>query len=419
MSDTTWQLPFAGHHFISASAAHLTFVGGAGDFDGQGTIRHPGDLEGQVEGAMSNLAAALAAESCGLGDVVRLKVFYRSAADDGGADRDDGVAAEWALLARLAAAFEDDPLPAISLLPVPLQPFAGQELQVQAIAQRGWRGFDDIRVVSEPAPERHAAAFQGRPVTWGLRAGELISVPLRTAAGDDAATAALGEGVPQTHAIMTRMGETLAALGASFQDSIKKEGYYFGTTRPQWAEMAAVRASYFKEPGPVATMVPGHILWPAGSVTKIELLAMRQKRLTYDKYIPRDDSWPDRVWDWPLNLPYRQGTRLRDTIWLGGQVPAPPFAHALDRVLPAQLVPQTRLTMSYIEDLLRGFGRRPADLKLLIAYFTSDGTPEATATFLDTVAACVDGPLPPITVVPQPHMHTPETMVEIWGIAQG
>ena len=56
--------------------------------------------------------------------------------------------------------------------------------------------------------------------------------------------------------------------------------------------------------------------WPADAATKIELLAMRRTRGGFDKYIPREDCWPERVWDWPIPLPYRQAIKLRDTIML-------------------------------------------------------------------------------------------------------
>ena len=61
--------------------------------------------------------------------------------------------------------------------------------------------------------------------------------------------------------------------------------------------------------------------------------------------------------------------------------------------------------------------QRTGDLRLLVCYFTSAGTPAETSRFLDAVADCVAGPLPPITVLPQPHMHSEEMAVEIWGVA--
>jgi len=72
--------------------------------------------------------------------------------------------------------------------------------------------------------------------------------------------------------------------------------------------------TYFREPAAVATVVPCHALWPEGALTKVEVLGMRAYRNGFDKYIPRDDRWPERVWDWPISVPYRQGVRLRNTI---------------------------------------------------------------------------------------------------------
>ena len=291
-------------------------------------------------------------------------------------------------------------------------------MQLQAIAQRRWRASGDIRSATRPVPPAWADYFAGRPVTGGLRAGEFIALANRTAADDSGAIAAPDDGVAQSHAIMALHAATLAELGAGLQDSVKMEGTYFGTTRAQWAPLAKARASHFAEPGPPATVVPCQRLNPAGAVTKIEVMAMREDRNGFDKYIPRDDSWPKRVWDWPIPLPYRQAIRLRDTIWLGGQVPSAPFSNSGERMLPGNLVGQTRLTMSYIEDLLRGFGRTPADLKLMVCYFTCDRGEETTRLFLDTLTGCIGRALPPTTLVAKPMMHSVENTVEIWGVAQ-
>ena len=355
-----WRLPIESTHHLAGSAGGLVFVGGAGDFDEKGQVRHPNNLSDQIPGALANVAAALAIESAGLADVVRLKAFYRN----------DGTVNEWEVLARIAQGFSFSVLPVISLIPVPLQPFEGQAIQVQAIALRKWRDGKDIRVVTRSVPDEFKA-FGLDEITSGLRAGEFLSLAARTASDTLGTIDSTENGPSQTHAIMTSMESDLTQLGASFQDAVKKEGYYFGTTREHWREMAQVRASYFREPGPPATVVPCHVLWPENALTKVEVLAMRTTRSGFDKYIAREDHWPRRVWDWPVPLPYRQGIKLRNTIWLGGQVPSPPFDNAPRRVLPGDLKAQTAFTMSYIEDLLRGFKRQSADLKLAVCYFRS------------------------------------------------
>lgn len=402
-----WRWPSDKAHHVSGSAGCLTFVGGAGDFDDAGRIQHPGDLDAQIAGAMGNVADALIAESCGLADIVRVKAYYTADVDD------------WHVIARIAELLPDDPMPAISTVPEPLQPFAGQVVQLQVIAQRGWRSGSDIRVAGRPVPPQWQDAFAGQAVTGGLRAGEFITVSNRTAADAAGAITKPDDGVAQSHTIMEMHEATLAELGAGMQDCVKMEGHFYGTTRQDWAPLAKARASHFAEPGPPATVVPCQRLNPQGAVTKIDVVAMREKRNTYDKYITREDCWPDRVWDWPLNLPYRQAIRLRDTVWLGGQVPSEPFANTGQRMMPGNLAGQTRMTLSYIEDLLRGFGRRPADLKLMVCYYTCPDGEETTHMMLDLLSQCLGSALPPTTLVPKQMMHTVENTVEIWGVAQG
>jgi enamine deaminase RidA (YjgF/YER057c/UK114 family) len=384
MKDTIWKWPVPRLQQLAGTAGQLAFVGGAGDFDARGRIRHPADLDAQIRGTISNLAAALAVEGCGLADILRLKVFYQN----------DGSRDEWRILAALAGHFDRDPLPAITLHPVPLQPFSGQALQAQAIATRGWRERPaEVRVAAGEVPAEHRRSFGQRKITLGLRAGEFIAVPAHTAATKQAKAA--GSGVEQTQIVMAGLDAALKALGASFQDCIKMEGYYFGTTMCQWEGMAKARASCFREPGPVATVVPCHALWPAGALTKVEVMAMRDHWNGFDKYIPREDRWPRRVWDWPIPLPYRQAIRLRDMIWLGGQVPYAPDSNAGRAVLPGQLMPQTQFTMSLVDDLLRAFGRTTSDLKLVVAYFASSGSEAETQAFIQTIAACIPAPCRP------------------------
>jgi len=401
----TWNLPLHHPHRIAGRAGGYVFVGGAGDHDAGGAIRHPGDLAAQLDGAVANVAAALDAEGCTLADVVRLKAFYTGDEAD-----------EWAVLAALANAAGGDPPPTITINPVPLQPWPGQLVQVQAIASRGWRRHPQTRAVLEDVPAAVADRFRLPKLTAGLRAGELLAVPGRTAAAatDDVPA----DPVAQTDLIMGRMGRVLGELGASFQDAIKMEGYYFGSTFDEWAPLAQARARNFLEPGPVATVVPCHLLQPAGTRTKVEVLGLRDHWNGFDKYVPREDRWARQVWDWAIPLPYRQGIRMRDMIWTGGQVPYEPDANRGRTVFAGELLPQTLFTMRLVEDILRAFGAATSDLALLVCYFTSDGHEPMTRAFAELLAAAAGGVLPPVTLVPQPSMHDPETQIEIWGVAQ-
>ena len=408
-NESGWRLPIAQSNRTVDDAGPLVFVGGTGDFGGDGLIVHPGDLEAQIPGAMANVAGDLGKRGCGLADVVRLKAFYKS----------DGSRDEWAVLAALRRAFDADLAPAITTHPVPQQAFDGQEIQIQAMATKGWRQGPNVRSVESPVPDHVADRFDRPRYTIGLRAGEFIAVPGRIAIDDQGNPLAAGQAIEQTDIIMSGMEATLAELGASYQDAIKKEGYYFGVTMDEWAPMAARRASYFREPAPPATVVPCHVLYPKGCVTKVEVLAMRDHWNGFDKYIPREDRWPERVWDWPIPVPYRQGARLRDMIWTGGQVPMEEANNQGNAVHVGDPLEQARFTMSYVNDIVAAFGKSTRDYALLVCYFTSDGSQATTEAFVGAVADTIDGELPPLTLVPQPKMHSDDFTVEIWGVARG
>jgi len=354
--ENIWHLPVGCTHEVAASAALLSFVGGAGDFDHKGRVRCPKDYGGQIKGAIKNIGSALTQENCSLADIIRVKAFVQLSDEVGEAE----------VTEMLLEVLPDYPAPVISIVPVEIQPFPDQKVQIQVIAMRGWRE-QECQFVESPLDL--AGAKTNPTVTRVLRAGEVIATSNRTA--DHFSVGIKGEmsGEDQSHAITTSLNSDLESVGATLQDSIKMEGYYRGTTREQWTPLAKARASYFSEPGPPATVIPCHLGGHDQTVTRVGVLAMRERRNSYNKYIPREDAWPERVWDWPAELPYRQAQKLRDMIWLGGQVPAQPFSNTGKRVHPGQLLPQARFTMSYISDLLRAFGKVPADLKLLVCYY--------------------------------------------------
>jgi hypothetical protein len=59
MASANWKWPIPGRQLLAGTAGRLTFVGGAGDFDAKGMVRHSGDPQAQVAGSMANLAGAV------------------------------------------------------------------------------------------------------------------------------------------------------------------------------------------------------------------------------------------------------------------------------------------------------------------------------------------------------------------------
>jgi enamine deaminase RidA (YjgF/YER057c/UK114 family) len=159
----------------------------------------------------------------------------------------------------------------------------------------------------------------------------------------------------QSHVMLRRLSGLLGQLGADLDDVVKTNVFNVdGGTKATWKEPALIRAGYYREPGPAATGLSLPRLWPAGVMTKNDVIAMRG---VDGRRLPRTHVWPDRHWDWTVHLPYRHGLRCGDLVFLGGQVPLGPDAALL---APGDMVAQTRLAMDYIgrvfADLDLGFG---------------------------------------------------------------
>ena len=125
---------------------------------------------------------------------MRVKAFYTPA------DNCDEIA----IVQALQEAFPDEPSPVISTLPVPLQPFKGQEIQVQVIAVRNWRTTGDFQVETQQLRVANRNESACPVVTTALRAGEFIAVANRTAAHFNATFDAALDGAGQSHIIMPR-----------------------------------------------------------------------------------------------------------------------------------------------------------------------------------------------------------------------
>ena len=225
---SSWRLPLEEPHEISSSASNISFVGGAGDFDEFGNIQNPYKLRTQLEGTLENIKSALAKENCSILDIVRLKIFFNPTKEID----------EFELIQILLELLPKDPAPVISSLPARLQPFSGQELQIQVIAQRNWRSEQKYRFETKVLNTPSNSSHKQITVTSALRTGEFIALANRTAGLFDDLTSDETDGVKQTHLIMQSLDKSLRSVGASLQDSIKLESYYFGTSRKEWAPLA-------------------------------------------------------------------------------------------------------------------------------------------------------------------------------------
>ncbi len=381
----------------------LLFITGQVALDNKRQVIAPGDLPGQISGALGDLCAVLDAADMTPSDLVQLRAFY---VDEPAASH-ESVATQMAhALGPLAG-----PGPALTLAPVQALMSPGVLFEVEAIAMRGHNGQALARTIAwdptwqgPPAPFSHA-----------LRVGEMCFTSGVTAQSPGFIEAP-ADLTGQSHIVLRRLDALLRQLGADINDTVKTNLFNVEPGNTQdWAAPALARGSYYTEPGPAATGLSLKTLRPEGMMIINDVIAMRA---TNGERLARQHVWPDNHWDWTVHLPYRHGIRCGDLIFLGGQVPLNPDASVAHK---GDLVAQTDMAMEYIRRVL-------AEMHLGFEHVLRINTFYATAGVIDTDEriwkdnlharfAHFTPPGPATTGIPMPYLAYEDMNIEIDIIA--
>jgi len=384
-------------------AGDLLMISGQVAIGADGNIQVPGDLIGQTRIAMAEIAMILADAGLDLGDLVQIRGFYVP----------EGGTSELAVEAEIAVALGDRvrPGPVLTLIPVPVLRPEGIVIEIEAIAMRGHNG----EVLSRTAAWDATWPGPCRPFSHALRVGSMIFTSGVTAE-DRSGVPAPGEIAEQSHIMMRRIDGLLRQLGADCDDVVKSNVFNAESGNAEdWARPALIRAEYYNEPGPAATGISVPSLFPAGVMTKKDVVAMR--RPNGDR-MPRRHVWPNDHWDWPVHLPYRHGVQSGDLVFLGGQVSLRPDAsveHAGD------IARQTEKSMEYIRRIL-GLLDMDFDHVLRINTFFASGGADVVdegeyRKNMEARFACFDMPGPASTAIPVPYLAYETMDIEIDVIA--
>jgi len=376
----------------------ICWVGGQVDLDARGSAAHPGDLHGQIAGAMVNVSSVLAQVGASTDSLVKLLCFYVS----------DGSVDEASVLGSIAAALPPGVRLAITAIPVPYAVLPGVLVEIEGYAMAGPDG--------QPLPRRCARTSSPAPASplfvSAVRCGKMIFVSGQSPINGDNRIVMPGRIVDQTRHVMPLIARTLADLGASLQDAVKLNRWYVGHGTVDDFEPAALAcASFFREPGPAATGIPIPVLARAGQQIKIELVAMLGED---DQPLPRRYSWPDSLWDWHVHLPYKHGLECAGMIFLGGQV-------ALDKhgtaVSPKDLHAQTQIAMTHIGSILRDLGADYGDTCKLTTMYESSGAVEVLVGMTRVAQSFFSADPPAATSVALPKLAYPDMVIEIDAFA--
>jgi enamine deaminase RidA (YjgF/YER057c/UK114 family) len=282
--------------------------------------------------AVTELGTALAQAELGLGELVKLNVYYPA----------DGPPAH-SVQAAIADALPPSSRPALGMLPVAALPALDPAVRVEAVAAVG---------------ERSSSAAEGARFASAVRVGELVWTSAVTAPGSSGTVAG------QTQAVIEKLRALLEDQSAVLDDAVKVNIFYVGSgTAEDWKVAAHIRGAAVSEPAAAATGVPVPSFGETEVLTSIEVWAARGSA---GPPLRREHHWPEGHWDWPIHLPWKHGCRCGSLVTVGGQVSLRGFGDVVD---PGDLSKQVPTSIENIERVLAGLGASAEDVVRVTAFY--------------------------------------------------
>jgi enamine deaminase RidA (YjgF/YER057c/UK114 family) len=283
-------------------------------------------------GAMDELGAALAGTGLGLGEVVKLNVYYPAQGQS-----------EDVVLGEVADALPARPGPAIGALPLPALTELEPAVRIDAVAAAG---------------ERSTTAADGARFASAVRVDDLVWTSAVTA--PDSSTGLVG----QTEAVLESLRALLGAEDAALDDAVKVNIFYVGSgTAADWEVAARTRGAAVSEPAAAATGVPVPAFGDREALTSIEVWAARGSS---GPPFQREHHWPEGHWDWPIHLPWKHGCRCGNLVTVGGQVSLRGSGDVVD---PGHLAKQVSTSLANIGRVLGGLDASADDVVRVTAFY--------------------------------------------------
>lgn len=391
-----WNWPVKVSHKHGLRCGQMIWVGGQVDISDQGVVLNAHNLKVQTANAISNFERVLKEIDCDLSDLVKLLCFY---VDDG--------SGEAAFLEMVAAALPADARPAITAIPVPYLAYPGMIVEIEGYAMRG---TDNRRLPRAYAGKEGLSPLPAKAAS-AVRCGKMIFVSGQSPI-ENGGIASPGDIVAQTKKVMQQIRTALGSFGAGFDDVVKVNRWYLGKGSVADFEPAALAcAAHFTDPGPAATGIPLPHFPTDGQMIKIEVVAMLNEDGTR---LPRRHAWPESLWDWTIDLPYKHGLKCHDMIFLGGQVSLNKQGEAVNA---GNMKAQTRQAMEHIGTILRALGADYGDVcKITTMYQGSSSADQLHDNFLIRSSYFTD-PGPATTGISLPVLAYPAMVIEIDAFA--
>ncbi len=125
-------------------------------------------------------------------------------------------------------------------------------------------------------------------------------------------------------------------------------------------------------------------------------------------------SWPERHWNWPINISHQHGVRCGNMVWVGGQVNLTSEGVVLN---PGNIVSQTGAVIDNIGGVLADLVCDLTDLVNLNCFYVNDGTQDEKVFIQEIAKGLPPGTCTAITIIPVPSLAYEGMLVEIEAVA--
>ena len=254
-------LPAAFSHGLRVG--EMIFTSGHTAHDATGTVRHPGSLSAQSTVVLNKLNRLLEALGADLNDAVKANAF----------NVEPGDQEDWKEAALVRAGFYREPGPAATGLSLTRLPDPDAMVRYDVIAMRG---VDGRRLPRQAVwPTGHWDWPVHLPYRHGLKVGDLVFLGGQVSLTPEAAVIDPGDIAAQTHTAMRNIQRVLQEFGLGFEHLVKINTFYAGSQgQHDLLANAAIRAKYYRAPGPASTGIPFSYLAYKDMLIEIDCIAM-------------------------------------------------------------------------------------------------------------------------------------------------
>lgn len=356
---------------------------GQADLKGKGGVQNPGDLFEQSKNAIQHIKNLINELGCQTEDLTKLVVYYVN-----NNDVDETIYCGF-----LADQLKVEKLPVIAFVPLTHFFYPGVMVEIDAYG------------IAIGKAERVYLDKEDGLFSQAIRQGEFIFV------GAVSSNKETGI-VHQSHAVLAQLDAIIEHFGACRNDIVKINNWYVGGGDAEsWAESARVRAAYYPEPGPVATGLPAHALFPRGAMIQTDCWAMLS---TEGQTLAKTHSWPEGHWDWPIHLPFKHGLRCGNLVFVGGQVSMTVDGGVEDK---NNMIKQSHTSMKNIGRVIELLDCNYKDIIKMNAFYKGTDNPDDLHDNVNIRSSYFDKPGPASTGIPLNYLAYQGMLTEFEAIA--